>query len=127
MPAQSMNPSTAQTQRRSKGARLFTHRRSEAERQAAGKKLRDACPREAHAVWKARADRPEPVSLVRQADKGRLPQLVPLRHGRMALSPFTFYRADFSVAYADQNEEDYAALKRAIKSGKLEAVIEDPK
>ena len=33
----------------------------------------------------------------------------------------------FSVAYADQNDEDYGALKRAIKSGKLKAVIEEPK
>ena len=57
-----------------------------------GKKLRDACPREAHAVWKAPAGRPDPVSLVLEADKGRVPELLPLRHGRMALSPFTFYR-----------------------------------
>ncbi len=34
---------------------------------------------------------------------------------------------EFSVAYADQNDEDYAALGRAIKSGKLKAVIEEPK
>ena len=57
-----------------------------------GKKLRDACPREAHAHWKAAADRPDPVSLVLEGDKGRIPELLPLRHGRMALSPFTFYR-----------------------------------
>ena len=31
-------------------------------------------------------------SLVLQADEGRIPDLIPLRHGRMALSPFTFYR-----------------------------------
>ncbi len=43
-------------------------------------------------MWKAPANRPDPVSLVIQADKGRLPELLPLRHGRMALSPFTFYR-----------------------------------
>ncbi len=57
-----------------------------------GKKLRDACPREAQAHWKAPAGRPDPVSLVLEADKGRIPELLPLRHGRMALSPFTFYR-----------------------------------
>jgi len=57
-----------------------------------GKKLRDACPREAHAHWKAPAGRPDPVNLVLEADKGRIPELLPLRHGRMALSPFTFYR-----------------------------------
>ncbi len=72
--------------------RLFTHRHSQAERRAIGKSLRDACPREEHALWKAPADRPDPVSLVLKADKGRIPELLPLRHGRMALSPFTFYR-----------------------------------
>ena len=75
-----------------KGDRLFTHRHSRAERRAMGKKLRDACPREAHAVWRAAVGRPDPVSLVLEADKGRIPELLPLRHGRMALSPFTFYR-----------------------------------
>ena len=72
--------------------RLFTHRHTRAERRARGKSLRAACPREAHATWKACAARPDPLSLVLEADKGRIPELLPLRHGRMALSPFTFYR-----------------------------------
>jgi len=71
---------------------LFTHRHTRAERRAQGKKLREACPREAHAGWKAPAARPDPVSLVLKADEGRIPTLLPLRHGRMTLSPFTFYR-----------------------------------
>jgi len=62
------------------------------ERLAAGKALRDACPRKAHAAWKAPADRPDPVQLVLEAEKGRLPELLPLRHGRMVRSAFTFYR-----------------------------------
>jgi uncharacterized protein (DUF2252 family) len=62
------------------------------ERYAAGKALREVCPRDAHAVWKPPAGRPDPVRLVLEAEKGRLPDLLPLRHGRMALSPFTFYR-----------------------------------
>ena len=40
----------------------------------------------------ATADRPDPVRLVLKADEGRLPDLLPLRHGRMVASPFTFYR-----------------------------------
>ena len=62
------------------------------ERLARGKSLRSACPRSSHARWKQPPDRPHPVRIVQQADKGRLPELLPLRHGRMALSPFTFYR-----------------------------------
>ena len=62
------------------------------ERYAAGKAMREVCPRDAHAVWKPPAGRPDPVQLVLEAEKGRLPDLLPLRHGRMVRSPFTFYR-----------------------------------
>src|SRR6185369_7372331 len=65
---------------------------SRSELYALGKELRNDCPRNLHARWKARRNRPDPVRLVLQAEKGRLPDLLPLRHGRMAVSPFTFYR-----------------------------------
>jgi uncharacterized protein (DUF2252 family) len=57
-----------------------------------GKALRDKCSRISHAEWKPPRNRPNPVSLVLKADEGRIPDLLPLRHGRMVLSPFTFYR-----------------------------------
>ena len=66
--------------------------RTYAERYAAGKALRVTCPRNAHAIWQAPAGRPDPVQLVLQAEKGRMPDLLPLRHGRMVRSAFTFYR-----------------------------------
>jgi uncharacterized protein (DUF2252 family) len=59
---------------------------------ALGKQLRSACPRSSHAERKAPRNRPDAVGLVLAAEKGRLPDLLPLRHGRMAASPFTFYR-----------------------------------
>jgi uncharacterized protein (DUF2252 family) len=62
------------------------------ERYAAGKALRVACPRDAHAGWKPPAGRPDPIQTVLAAEKGRVPELLPLRHGRMVRSPFTFYR-----------------------------------
>jgi hypothetical protein len=70
----------------------FTPRRSRAELYAAGKHLRNKCPRTSHAEWKPPHDRPDPVHLVEESDKGRIPQLIPLRHGRMLQTPFTFYR-----------------------------------
>jgi uncharacterized protein (DUF2252 family) len=70
----------------------FMANRSPAELQAMGKALRDKCSRTSHAEWKPPHDRPDPVDLVRKADEGRVPDLLPLRHGRMVLSPFTFYR-----------------------------------
>ncbi len=59
---------------------------------AMGKSLRKECPRNAHAVWTAPNDRPDPISLMKEANKGRIPHLIPVRHGRMLKSPFTFYR-----------------------------------
>ena len=57
-----------------------------------GKSLREKCPRESHAVWKPAADRPDPLVLMEESNMGRMPQLIPVRHGRMLKSPFTFFR-----------------------------------
>ena len=66
--------------------------KSYAERYAAGKALRETCPRKAHAGWKPPANRPDAVQMVLEAEKGRMPDLLPLRHGRMVRSAFTFFR-----------------------------------
>jgi uncharacterized protein (DUF2252 family) len=62
------------------------------ERYAAGKAMRDNCPRNAHSKWNPPASRPDPIQTVLEAEKGRMPELLALRHGRMVRSPFTFYR-----------------------------------
>lgn len=62
------------------------------ERYEIGKQLRKKCPRSSHAQWKSATNRPDPVDLIVSGNKGRIPKLVPLRHGRMGRSPFTFYR-----------------------------------
>src|SRR5215470_15542140 len=62
------------------------------ERYEAGKALRQKCPRASHAVWKPARHRPDAVDLVLAAEKGRVARLLPLRHGRMVRSAFTFYR-----------------------------------
>jgi len=74
---------------------------SPAERYAGGKALRKTCPRESHATWKAPAGRRDPIEMVLAAEKGRMPELLPLRHGRMARSPFTFYRGSALAMAAD--------------------------
>ena len=71
------------------------------EHYAAGKALRASCPREAHAVWKAPSGRSDAVELVLSAEKGRVPDLLPLRHGRMVKSAFTFYRGAALTMAAD--------------------------
>jgi uncharacterized protein (DUF2252 family) len=57
-----------------------------------GQRLRDACPRQSHAYWRRPPDRRDPVDLLRQSSKGRIPELVPVRYGRMVRSPLAFYR-----------------------------------
>jgi uncharacterized protein (DUF2252 family) len=74
---------------------------TQAERYAMGKELRKACPRDSHSEWKPPAGRPDALQLVLDAEKGRLPFLLPLRHGRMARSPFTFYRGSALAMASD--------------------------
>ncbi len=71
------------------------------ERRAHGKSLRDRVPREAHAGWKAPRNRRDPVDLLIESNQGRLPQLIPIRFGRMMASPFTFYRGSAGLMAAD--------------------------
>jgi hypothetical protein len=71
------------------------------ERYGVGKALREACPRKTHAGWKAPASRRDPVELVLASEKGRIPDLLPLRHGRMVRSAFTFYRGAALTIAAD--------------------------
>src|SRR5215469_6663084 len=70
----------------------FPSRLSRTELYAKGEELRTKCPRSSHAAWKASKNRIDPLTLITESDKGRLPELVPIRHGRMMKSPFTFYR-----------------------------------
>ena len=63
-----------------------------AERAARGKALRTEVPRESHAAFDPPADRTDPISLLEEQAKTRVPDLVPVRYGRMMVSPFTYYR-----------------------------------
>jgi uncharacterized protein (DUF2252 family) len=74
---------------------------SPAERAAAGKAARAQAPRSSHAEWKPAGDRPDPVELLEGQATSRVGQLVPLRYGRMLVSPFTFYRGAAAVMAAD--------------------------
>ena len=65
---------------------------SPAERAARGKTARAEVPRESHAVFDPPPDRPDPVGQLDEQAKARVPELVPIRWGRMMVSPFTYYR-----------------------------------
>ena len=68
---------------------------------AAGKRLRDTVPRASQGMWKRPKDRPDPLALLRASDAGRMPELIPIRYGRMLQTPFTFFRGAANVMAAD--------------------------
>lgn len=71
------------------------------ERDSAGKALRDQIPRPSHAPWKVQARRDDVVAILQAADETRVPELVPIRYGRMLQSPFTFYRGSAAIMARD--------------------------
>ena len=75
--------------------------RSQVERRAEGRMLRDTVPRVDHSGWKPHEDRGDPVDIVLASNEGRLQNLVPIRHGRMMQSPFAFYRGTAAIMAAD--------------------------
>lgn len=70
-------------------------------RAATGKAARSRFPRSAHGEWAPASDRPDPVSLLEEQAATRIPELVPLRYGRMLISPFTFYRGAAALMASD--------------------------
>jgi uncharacterized protein (DUF2252 family) len=72
-----------------------------AERAARGKAARAEVPRAVHGEWAPAADRRDPVALLEDQAVSRVPELVPIRYGRMLVSPFAFYRGAASLMAAD--------------------------
>src|SRR3954451_14810776 len=85
--------------------RLGRQRATVKERLAAGKALRDRVSRKDLAHWKPPKDRPDPIELIELSHVGRVEQLIPIRVGRMASSPFAFLRGN-----APGMSEDFASL-----------------
>src|SRR2546421_9160716 len=66
-----------------------------------GRAARGSAPRSAHGDWAPAADRPDPVAVLQGQAATRVQELVPIRYGRMLVSPFTFYRGAAAVMAAD--------------------------
>ncbi len=71
------------------------------ERAVAGRSRRKAVPRVAHAGWEPRANRRDPIELLEDSNARRMPELVPIRYGRMLASPFAFLRGSATVMAHD--------------------------
>ena len=80
------------------------------ERRARGRDARNLTPVGSHTDWRAATDRPDPVTLLQQQNLTREPDLVPVRHGRMMVSPFTFYRGAAKIMAADLDGTPTAGL-----------------
>jgi uncharacterized protein (DUF2252 family) len=74
---------------------------SVAERVARGKAARNEVPRASHALFEPLSTRADPVELLERQAKTRVPELVPIRYGRMLVSPFTFYRGAAAIMAHD--------------------------
>ena len=71
------------------------------ERVALGKAARTATPRATHEAWQASPTRSDPVTLLESQAESRVQELVPIRYGRMLVSPFTFYRGAALIMASD--------------------------
>ena len=85
--------------------------RSAAQRRAEGKAMRDAVPRAEQSGWKHPEERPDPVAIVLAANEGRFAEPLPIRHGRMAQSPFASYRWSAALMAANLAHTPNAGLR----------------
>jgi uncharacterized protein (DUF2252 family) len=94
--------------RRSSGAVVHL---SVSERTALGKEARTRAPRSSHAAFKPAADRPDPIDLLEEQARTRIPELVPIRYGRMLESAFAFYRGGARLMAQDLSTTPSSGLQ----------------
>jgi uncharacterized protein (DUF2252 family) len=84
------------------------------DRAEAGKRARAETPRSSHEVWDPPADRPDPVETLEGQATTRVPELVPIRYGRMLTSPFAFYRGSAAVMASDLAATAQSGLRAQV-------------
>jgi len=80
------------------------------DRKRRGRAALEEVPLADHGRWEARGDRADPVALIDSQNATREPDLVPIRHGRMTVSPFTYYRGTAKVMASDLKNTPTAGL-----------------
>jgi uncharacterized protein (DUF2252 family) len=76
-----------------------------------GKALRQQVPRSAHGDWKVRTEGRDPIAILRQSDRDRIPALVPIRYARMLQSPFAFLRGSAALMAFDVAQEPTTGMR----------------
>src|SRR4029079_6413345 len=90
--------------------RAMQHSQTAEDAAASGRAARAAVPRSLHGAWQPAADRPDPVAVLEAQAASRVPELVPIRYGRMLVSPFTFFRGGAALMAADLAPEPRTGL-----------------
>ena len=80
-------------------------------RMSQGKALRERVSRASHAEWATPSDRPDVVEVLQHSDRGRVPELLPIRYGRMRQSPFAFFRGSAAVMAWDLSKTPATGLR----------------
>jgi uncharacterized protein (DUF2252 family) len=81
------------------------------ERMSTGKALRKKVSRDSHTEWAAPSDRPDPIEVLLESDRGRLLELSPIRYGRMLQSPFAFFRGSAAVMAWDLSKTPTTGIR----------------
>src|SRR5215472_9034432 len=81
------------------------------ERMSRGKGLRYRVSRSSHAEWTAPTGRPDPIEVLQHSDRGRLPELLPIRYGRMRQSPFAFFRGSAALMAWDLSKTPATGIR----------------
>src|SRR4051794_14981623 len=84
---------------------------TQSDSRTSGRNARKQRPRSSFGEWSAGADRPDPVEVLQAQAKGRVESLLPIRYGRMAASPFAFYRGAAAVMAWDLAQDPSTGLR----------------
>jgi uncharacterized protein (DUF2252 family) len=76
-----------------------------------GREIRDRVPRTSHGTWAAPDDRPDPVSILEKQAERRVPELIPIRYGRMLESAFAFFRGGAAIMAWDLSRTPTSDLR----------------
>ncbi len=110
---ESERPDRGEEGRRYPGGSRVPHP-TPAERAARGKAARAEVPRESHGVFVASDNRPDPIALLESQGPDRVPELLPIRYGRMGVSAFTFYRGAALIMASDLDGTPDSGLRTQI-------------
>jgi uncharacterized protein (DUF2252 family) len=81
------------------------------DRMKAGKERRASVPRSSHAGFRPAPRRPDPIAQLEESNLGRLPELIPIRYGRMSVSPFAFLRGAAAIMANDLSNTPTTGVK----------------